>query len=342
MTRYYDDQALTLNEILDLMDTLQKTIGASMTGWATLRAVLDWGGRHELFTMAEAAPVVHVDAAPMTQHAMDLKMADFRAAMKRGEVPRSALHRMAARYGPTPDTGRDLPGDRPAGTPAAPPPEPAEGPLPPDDARVTQGGADGTEPAPDAPVPPVAGGGISPFLAPQWTEDEDARLLAMKAKGLTAAEIAGTLGRRVCAVNTRWNKVLKPRLAQARAEIAGAAEETGHSQAAAAPTPAPAPAKARVVPPPAAPAEVPTPPAIIRRELNALGYKRPWTPGLDLKLALDVTGGASIAEIAADLGFDSRVVKDRWQALSGIGLGMRQVLIEVLRERAGPTAEAAE
>lgn len=357
-----DDQALMLNEILDLMDTLQETIGAGMTAWAALRAVLDWGGRHELFTMAgnvrvETMPHGEAEAAALERLEALAKFDRWRERLMPGK------------------TGAPVPGDTGPGTPAAPSSPAAEGTLPPDDAVPARDGARGTSEIPagggtHSPVSARAkksGAVASNFTAPAWTEDQDRTAIEMKLAGRSNREIAEAVGRSVTALSARMSTKLKARLAQARAEIvgerdsetagepapeggaesgvtaaaqfaentpAGAAEETGDSPAAAAPTPA--------APPPVAPSSIPTPPVIIHRELNALGYKRPWTPALDLKVTLDVTGGASIAEIAADLGFDSRVVKDRWQALSAIGTGMRQVLIEVLRERAGPATEAAE
>lgn len=81
-----DDQALTLNEILDLMDALQEPVGAGMTAWAALRAVLDWGGRHELFTMAEAAPRGALALPEMTEEEKKRSFEHFYAAVKRGEV----------------------------------------------------------------------------------------------------------------------------------------------------------------------------------------------------------------------------------------------------------------
>lgn len=362
-----DDQALTLNEILDLMDTLQETIGAGMTAWAALRAVLDWGGRNEFFTMAEAAPA---QVAVMTHEGAE---AAALADLKR-KAHRDALRE---RLMPKPDTASPGEADGTNEIPAGPHDD-ADGHAAGEASAAAriEGPADR---APEAPVTPVAGDGTpfpamaggrkpgavaSNFSAPAWTEEQDRTAIEMKLAGRSNREIAEAVGRPVKALTVRMSTKLKARLAQARAEIAGerdsetagepapeggaesgvtaaaqfaeqapagAAEETGDSPAAAAPTPAPA---LRVVPAEDGHGPAPMPPAIISADLNALGYKRPWTPELDRKLARDMTGGASISEVAADLGFDSRVVKDRWRTLSDIGHGMRSTLLEVLDARA--------
>lgn len=130
MTGYDDDQALTLNELADLMDRLDVVDADRATLWFCLRQVLDWGGRHELFTMAGTGRV-----ETMTHEAA---MAEARAPLER-LARRDALHaqirRSQQRLNPDPDTGAAMTGDMPAGTPAAPSPAAPEGMLPPDDRR---------------------------------------------------------------------------------------------------------------------------------------------------------------------------------------------------------------
>lgn len=394
-----DDQALTLNEILDLMDTLQEPIGAGMTAWNTLRAVLDWGGTHELFTMAEAGPLREVRPVLNGPHGKQ-RIVEI-------ELPTSAQDR------PTPVTGRDLPGDRPAGTPAgtpaAPSAAPAEGTLPPDDATRALDGAVGTgeipagphddadglpaprsgaaahiegpaDRAPEAPeavVPPVAGGGTKSgvaanFSAPAWTEEQDRTAIEMKLAGRSNREIAEAVGRPVKALTVRLSAKLKARLAQARAEIAeepdsgtdgepspeggaesgvlaaahfaeqapaGAAEETGDSPAAVAPTPAPV---LRVVAAAAVHWHERMTEREIERHLASLPADPFWTPERDFRLAhaLWVGEGAGIA--AERLGCQKAEAVGRWRQLCPVvNLDNQRHLNAALKARLGELAPAA-
>lgn len=81
--------------------------------------------------------------------------------------------------------------------------------------------------------------------------------------------------------------------------------------------------------------------------LNALGYRKPWTAQLDLDLATKaLSDQMSVAEVALDMGMDSRAVKDRCQALKSC-MPSRSMhiseLVEILRARAAETSlKAAE
>lgn len=170
-----DDQALMLNEILDLMDALQEPTGAGMTAWATLRAVLDWGGRNELFTIAEVAPRVAPALPEMTEEARTRSFEHFYAAVKRGEVRfplpvREVTPNLTGPHGRkvvSEETGAPVPGDTGPGTPAAPSSPAAEGSLPPDDAVPARDGARGTS---EIPAGPQAGEDETGAAAPTSSE----------------------------------------------------------------------------------------------------------------------------------------------------------------------------
>lgn len=231
-------------------------------------------------------------------------------------------------------------------------------------APATEGpeGAEGMLPPEDAPVPPVAGGGTpltdedeGSKLGLAWTDEEDARAIAMKVDGASNQDIAEAMGRTKDALAYRFSTKLKVRLQAAReAAIAKRAEdapEAGEPPAipedrGSEPVASQAatdrggddakPLGASTV---AAPPFDPSRPYWWREidaHLNSLGYRAPFDPELDLDLVEALTEGSKLAEIAADMGINAARLKERWVAmLNGEKptIEVQQRLLEVLRHR---------
>lgn len=218
-----------------------------------------------------------------------------------------------------------------------------------------------------APVPPVAGGGTSSLKPKAWTAEEDAQAVQLRVAGSSYPEIATARGRPLQGVKFRFHTRLNARVDAARATLnAEAAEEARPAEAEKAEAPedsdsepaATATAAAPAAPPAAgrggvacreqspsiaatpAPAFDPSQPLWARQinaTLNAIGYKPPFTPQLDLELVERLAQGEKLAEIAADTGIDAGKLKARFLALTPDGrptLTEQQHLIEVLRVRA--------
>jgi len=339
--------------------------------WGLLQAVLGWADRQGYLAPRPefAAPknVVPQIAVPqiaipeITQAEIDRKLAfmqaDFgsdpvaRAQMQRALMRHAMMQRAKSRETPIPpgpqieaagQAARDL-----NATAAAS--EPHQGP---------EGAEAASSPAKDAPVAPVAGGATSKPagkkpLPPLWTEDEDARAIEMSVAGMSTKVIANTLGRPVEGTKFRLNVKLRDRISAAK-------------RAAAAPLqvdPAPAPADAPVARPEPRPEPRPPAPATLKPSVHAfdasrplwwrqieavldsIGHKAPWTPALDLELIEELARGRKLAEIAADMRIDPAKVKDRFFTLNPAGrpsLVDQERLLQVLRARAAPAAQAAE
>lgn len=355
MDRFDDDQALSVNEILDLMDRLRPHVAFEAR---SLRAVLEWGAERQLFTWA--APVERIEIAVGPKEMRDL-IFDPPAPFP----PRATAEKMSAAMAQLRDD------ENPAGPQASsgkPDPK-AAGDLnavaarPECEVKAPMGAEAVIPAADDAPATPVAGGVASKRArgagqSPLWTEEEDERAIAMRLAGHSATEIAEALGRPLQGTQYRLYHQLKARIAAALA--VGAGSSAGQSEPAAdaeeqavssGEDPAEDPAgavdsTAETVA--VAPADAPLWDAIWWREananLNALSWRRPFNAATDLSIAEGIVErGLGIAKISADLGLDSRQVKDRWTALKSCAPkgSTRTDLLAVLRHRSGSNGETA-
>lgn len=216
--------------------------------------------------------------------------------------------------------------------------------------------ADGPQAAPAFVAPAAPGVASEPAAHPPmgernglpWEAQEDERLVAMFARGLTGAQVAAALGRPVGAIYARRAALRK----RGDPEICAPAHKSNDHQM----TP-PAPNRvsetpktehvARVV---SAPVTRPIPepdgtPGWQRElcaRLNALGHVAPWTPALDLRLAEGLGAGRKIADLAQGLGVTPEQARARWgRLLPEPGIEAQARLLDELRARAA-VAEAAE
>ena len=239
------------------------------------------------------------------------------------------------------------------------------------EAKAPQG-AEAVIPAADAaPVPPVAGGGTSSHptstpvaggvapeppkrgLPPLWTEEEDARAIAMRVAGHPVLAIAEALGRPEQGTGYRLRHVLKARIAEAMAKgVAAPDEQAASSEQGPAEDPGAAAGNVTEIAA-AAPPFDPTRPAWWKeahRNLNFLGHRQPFTAELDLQLVTGLLKGETIDVLAVDMAIDGVSLKNRWQALVAcVGtpeqqrptLDEQKRLLAILTAR-GDRAEAAE
>ncbi len=366
--------AIDLKVLFDLQERLEEVVGEFKMPKAS-RVVLEWAEAHGMLpdrdrVINELAPRQRPGTFEMFER------------LKRSYAPKVYGYDLAAT---DPDPAPQ--GAAPATDPAAPPSGTEEGTLPPDDADAVESAGGGNEipagpqasdgkPEPkaardlnavaDRPEedkapkdaerttldvasgPGDAGPGPSaPKAGASWTDEEDARAIELRQRGMMRKDIAEALGRPLQSVKFRFSKKLN---AMMDSETAGkpapeGGAESGVTAAAQFAENAPAGAadqigiqKAPVVHPPAAPKPAPkkavTVEASINGALNALGYKRPWTALMDHDLAQDFGNSRPLAEIAADFGLDARVIKDRWNALKSAADGNTKALVAVLELRA--------
>lgn len=188
------------------------------------------------------------------------------------------------------------------GSPSIPEPAPAPEPEP--------------EPEPEPVVAPDPVAGRRANVARSWTDAEDRRAWDLRKRGMTAAMIARELGRPVEGTGWRLRNVLPAKMA-------------GMEQPSRSPDPVtPAPVQA--------PQPLPAWHRDINAELNALGYKSPWSAALDLDLVERLARGEKLPVIALDFGIDVSAAKARWTALTpnGVSLKFQEQLLTVLRARA--------
>jgi hypothetical protein len=209
-------------------------------------------------------------------------------------------------------------------------------------------GAEGALHPDDAPVPPVAGGGTSLQKPSAWTDDQDNRAKALRRAGKTHPQIAAALGRPVQGVKFRFSQKLNAEMSAEDAPKPSDSEQPAPQVAAEpdAPPPASGPdgdgEAGSLAPAAAAPAPAfdPAAPLWFRQidaVLRAIGYKAPFSPGIDLEFVERLCKGEKLAIIAADLGIDAARLKDRWVALipdPRPTIGEQQRVLEVLRHRA--------
>lgn len=322
-----DDARISLASLFDLFGRLEGEIGNTMQSWRATKAVLQW--------------------------------AEAQGFLTEGRQHQDHLSRVEG--GPA-----DIKIDIPAGPQAAPEGEAAgclNDKAAPSDTAKAPTGAEGEAPAPeDAPAPPVAGGG-APQAAPQpekrqlpplWTEDEGRIAVFMAAEGHKAEAIARHLGRPVQGTIFRLRNKLADKIAAARLE--GTSGARGPDPLPDAPPAADLPPAALVAIAPIAPAPAfdPVPPAWWREaqnNLNALGYRRPFTATFDLQLVEELQRGTRLDVLAADTMISALDLKNRWRALlSCVGtsegtkptLEEQQRLLQILRHRAGELVKAAE
>lgn len=209
-----------------------------------------------------------------------------------------------------------------------------------------------------------------PGRAPLWTEEDDRRAIEMAVAGARAQEIAAALGRPASGTAFRLSRILKARIEAAKAAAKGAPEpeRAEHEDGAAVDAPrdarphaAVADGSAAAAPSAAAGSMSPAPafdpgrPAwwkAAEANLNALGWRPPFTGLVDLQLVEELQRGAKIDVLAADMLIDAVSLKNRWRALLSamdVPDGTRPSiedqarLLRILRHRAGVvTAEAAE
>lgn len=360
-----DDAKISVPALLDLMDRLREAPVDARDWFNATRAVVMWAADQGFLTGPEPA------VGGVGQERFDQMAAIAAQAL---ELVRDLRHELREAKGGPPmvravfgsqvsiDPEAEAAGDNhPAGPQASsgkPDPK-AAGDLnavadrPETQAKPREGAEGGSLPADDAPVPPAAGGGTSSpgdstpvagaaasdppapkrALAPLWTTKEDERAIALRLRGRKVREIAAELGRPEQATAFRIHKVLKDRI-EARRQTA----QTAQTVACAA----------------AAPPFDPSRPVWWKKAqayLNALGYRWPWSADLDLQLAEEILRGVKLDVLAADMTIDPVSLNSRWRALlAAVGTpeGRRATieeqthLLEILRARAGPKAQAAE
>lgn len=218
------------------------------------------------------------------------------------------------------DAAPDSPGPRQtmAETPEI---SPTVAPVPPRvvaaDGESRGGGVGSAAPAVDARPMVIKG---SP-----WSEEDDQRAVALAALGVKRREIAADLGRTYDATCFRLKEVLNHRIDAAKVK-ATPLRPLPPAQVAAPPQPEPAAPGDRVVPQ-------------WQRELwvrlDRLGLPAPFTAGVDLEIMTRQTHGERASDIAADLGIDLPVLRQRVIALLPVtGMEAQARLVAELRARA--------
>lgn len=217
---------------------------------------------------------------------------------------------------------------------------------------------------------------------PPWSTDDDARAVAIYAEAVAGGVkigdaqrlVAETLGRPIEGTKSRLNKKLKlqvvvalsgqtatdaAKIVRAKVVAAGVSDYQGAAVKPAAPVspvaPKPAPAPAPT-PAPSSGLVVPTEGPLtgtqrtVRAHLNTLGNIPPFSPQDDLDIAMMLCSGSKIDLVSTSLGLDSKLIKDRWHALTGPILdpkgrielvGQQALLVELKRRAALSQGKAA-
>lgn len=339
----YDDQALTVTEITDLMDRFRDEVDCAIDELAALRCVLEWLSFHRLIRRdrPRAPEESHPDSAEAGA-VPDLDPAAPSAGPVEGLLPPDDTGSCA-------DAGGGMQ-EIPSG-----PQDDADGqPADAAGAATCNEGPEGAKESDPAPVPPVAGGGTPNSVHPNaWSDDEDARAVEMKVAGRSNLEIAEVLGRSAVALGFRFSRKLKARLAAARE--AAVMQADGDAHEAVEPT---AVSEDKDGEPPATPprqaAEVIhayAPPGWhgamsereVQRHLAGLPDDRFWTPARDFALASALWAGEGAGGFAERLGITKGEVVARWRQLCPVvSLDNQQIVNRLLRQRAGHVDHAAE